>query len=207
MSSLRFSDVPRMFDIRTRGLQPLHLPFAPRVWRCRVNANVPAFWQCDQLQGLHWSCYKPEQMFRYMPHASCLQTVWLIMPSLLQVLFHLIIPPALKRPFKPWMASRLAWKDWKFNWSGQRMPADPINNRSSSNAIHNNYNIQLGHQHQHPATQNQQLCQTLQPFPLQLQYQPPPQLQLQRQQPTQLSQCLQHQQHRALTTQAASCRR
>lgn len=41
---------------------------------------------------------------------------------LFQDLWVLTTPPALRPPSRPWMASRLAWKDWKCNWRGPKMP-------------------------------------------------------------------------------------
>ena len=42
----------------------------------------------------------------------------------------LITQPVHKQPFKQWMASRLAWKDLKFNWRGQKMHLSHIRNRN-----------------------------------------------------------------------------
>lgn len=44
-----------------------------------------------------------------------------------QVSCHLTTPLVLKLLSKPWTDFRLAWKDWKFNWSGRRTPVDHIN--------------------------------------------------------------------------------
>ena len=54
----------RLLDQRPRGLQPVHLPPAPGVWRRRAHADVPPLWQRHQLEGVHRPGDQPEQVLR-----------------------------------------------------------------------------------------------------------------------------------------------
>ena len=54
----------RVFNQWTGGVQPVHLPPAPGVWRRRAHADVPPLWQRHQLEGVHRPGDQPEQVLR-----------------------------------------------------------------------------------------------------------------------------------------------
>ena len=58
------SPLPRLQPQWTGGLQSLHLPSSPGVWRRRAHADVSPLRECYQLQSLHWPGDKPEQVLR-----------------------------------------------------------------------------------------------------------------------------------------------
>ena len=139
----------RMFDFGSWGLQLVHLSPPTRVWRCRADANVLTVWQRHQFQSLYRSGHKSKQMLRWvhfvvvflseksLPFLGilyfCLEMsltwknrrIWheYLIQSW-QVLSVSITRPVLRRLFRPWMASRLAWRDLKFSSNGPRMPTD-----------------------------------------------------------------------------------
>lgn len=76
----------------------------------RVNASVSR--RCDRLCD-SWCGLL---VFRHSPHSSFL----LSRPP--QVLWVSTTHPARRLPYRPWTASRLAWRDWRCSWRGPRMP-------------------------------------------------------------------------------------
>lgn len=52
----------RVFDFRSRGLQPLHLSLAARIRGRRADADVSTVRQRDQFEGVHRPGDQSEQM-------------------------------------------------------------------------------------------------------------------------------------------------
>lgn len=81
------------------------------------------FWLCRLLFCLFWLW-----LFCQFQLANAFVCVWLCVCDirvLSQVLSVSTIRQVPRRPFRPWMVSRLAWRDSKFSSNGPRTPTDP----------------------------------------------------------------------------------